>query len=722
MAVAPSRKVSVRLTAPSEETPRGTQRPRGPGPSMELHAAVRSGDLAQARTLLEDGGADPGGRGPGGVTPLMLCALHDGEARALACARMLLQAGARVGDSEPAGGWDAIMLAATLGRGRLLRLLLAAGEGGEVARRERSARMTALHLAVWADRPREAAALAAAMRRQRLEPGEARDARGRSAAALARELGRGACESAVGRPGEGAETTRGDPGGAEERGDRTKGRDDGGTPGDPRGDRDDLMAGPGGREEGVRRKALGDDAIGLENRYDAKVELGKSTVQPRQLEAIHSEARLGGGSVEAEALARPTEMPAEPCGVATGSQRPARLLSGRWTIPRTDGRGQGPAEAAWRSPGQQLGVVLVQEMALGARRRGATGPACPQSFPTFAMRRIPAWLSTCGAKEVQHTHIQRKYTDGCFYSRELARGGDAHAAPPGVSTAALGAPVGEVGAPARGPRTHLRLRPEDALVPLGAWRTPGSRGGDRRGDRRRRRDHGRRREANGGGGGGGGGGMERRHAEGSGAGDDLLLVVPHVQRGRLGGAASIGTEGVGPARHSAAHGAGAERDGVERDGVRSEGTALLLEGQPGRPLRVLGAAVLALVPQRGRGARADAAAATGAPDEGRLGRVRRRGQQRRRGQRSPEGGGRPGTGGGRSGRLREPSPARRCRGRSSERRAARAAGFDTPKGDAIKEYRWVLFCKYDAFECTDAIWTHGLNTDPSLDTDPQPQH
>ncbi|CAN0217879.1 unnamed protein product [Lampetra planeri] len=356
---------------------------------MELHAAVRSGDLARARTLLEDGGADPGGRGPGGVTPLMLCALHDGEARALACARMLLQAGARVGDSEPAGGWDAIMLAATLGRGRLLRLLLAAGEGGEVARRERSARMTALHLAVWADRPREAAALAAAMRRQRLEPGEARDARGRSAAALARELGRGACESAVGRPGEGAATARGDPGGAEESGDRTNGRDDGGTPGDPRGDRDDLTAGPGGREEGVRRKALGDDAIGLENRYDAKVELGKSTGQPRQLEAIHSEARLGGGSVEAEALARSTETPAEPCGVATGSQRPARLLSGRWTIPRADGRGQGPAETAWRSPGQQLGVVLVQEMALGARRRGATGPACPQSFPTFATRRVP---------------------------------------------------------------------------------------------------------------------------------------------------------------------------------------------------------------------------------------------------------------------------------------------------------------------------------------------
>nr|XP_032826837.1 uncharacterized protein LOC116951989 [Petromyzon marinus] len=280
------------------------------------------------------------------------------------------------------------MLAATLGRGRLLQLLLAAGEGGEVAQRERSARMTALHLAVWADRPREAAALAAAMRRQRLEPGEARDARGRSAAALARELGRGACESAIGRPGEGVATTRGDPGGAEERGDRMKGRDNGETPGDLRGDRDDFTAGPGGREEGVRRKTLGDDEIGLETRYDTKVELGKSTGQPRQLEAIDSEARLGG-SVESEALARPTETPAEPCGVATGSQRSARLLSGRWTIPRAEGRSQGPAEPAWRSLGQQLGVVLVEEMALGARRCGATGPACPQSFPTFATRRVP---------------------------------------------------------------------------------------------------------------------------------------------------------------------------------------------------------------------------------------------------------------------------------------------------------------------------------------------
>lgn len=91
---------------------------------MSLHLAIQKGDFAMARRFVESG-ADVNERNEKGLTPLMLCSLHDGESWALGVARMLLTHGGRVGLGD-AFGRSALTYAILYKRPPLVQLLLQA--------------------------------------------------------------------------------------------------------------------------------------------------------------------------------------------------------------------------------------------------------------------------------------------------------------------------------------------------------------------------------------------------------------------------------------------------------------------------------------------------------------------------------------------------------------------------------------------------------------------
>uniref|UniRef100_A0A3B3SUJ6 Uncharacterized protein n=1 Tax=Paramormyrops kingsleyae TaxID=1676925 RepID=A0A3B3SUJ6_9TELE len=91
---------------------------------MHIHDAILKADFRLARRLVESG-IDVDARDTAGRTPLMLCALHDGELRAVGVARMLLIHGARAGLCDQRGR-SALMYAALYGRLPLATLLIQA--------------------------------------------------------------------------------------------------------------------------------------------------------------------------------------------------------------------------------------------------------------------------------------------------------------------------------------------------------------------------------------------------------------------------------------------------------------------------------------------------------------------------------------------------------------------------------------------------------------------
>lgn len=93
--------------------------------NMSLHLAVQKGDFAVVRHLVESGSTDVNEKNGKGLTPLMLCSLHDGESWALGVARMLLTHGGRVGLGD-ACGRSALTYAILYKRLPLTRLLLQA--------------------------------------------------------------------------------------------------------------------------------------------------------------------------------------------------------------------------------------------------------------------------------------------------------------------------------------------------------------------------------------------------------------------------------------------------------------------------------------------------------------------------------------------------------------------------------------------------------------------
>uniref|UniRef100_A0A8C4TL26 Uncharacterized protein n=1 Tax=Erpetoichthys calabaricus TaxID=27687 RepID=A0A8C4TL26_ERPCA len=91
---------------------------------MALHRALLHGDFLQTRQLIESG-TDVNAADEEQRTPLMICALHNGEARSLGIARQLLEKGAQVGLCDQRGR-NALLYAAMYERKDLVDLFLCA--------------------------------------------------------------------------------------------------------------------------------------------------------------------------------------------------------------------------------------------------------------------------------------------------------------------------------------------------------------------------------------------------------------------------------------------------------------------------------------------------------------------------------------------------------------------------------------------------------------------